>query len=141
MSFRLIYFRLLMLMHTQAKTELSLAVNEFILFSKKIFFEIYSLLPFITLSYPIIMDNQKNTYRFSCILGEWNYDVAIRWWRHALHSMTNRLQDSLSYAALSINVDSKSFLFPNTEDLLLEVSLRAIYLFINYFILIPIDRL
>ena len=59
MSFRLIYFRLLMLMHTQAKTELSLAVNEFILFSKKIFFEIYSLLPFITLSYPIKMDNQK----------------------------------------------------------------------------------
>ena len=48
-----------MLMHIQAKTELSLAMNEFILFPKKIFFEIYSLLPFITLSYPIIMDNQK----------------------------------------------------------------------------------
>ena len=123
MSSRLIYFRLLMLMHIQAKTELSLAMNEFILFSKKIYFEIYSLLPFITLSYPIIMDNQKNTYRFSCILGEWNYDVVLSWWRHALHSMTNRLQDFLSYVPLLMNIDILSSLCPNAgDDFLLEVS-------------------
>ena len=63
-----------MLMHIQAKTELSLAMNEFILFSKKkkiyICFEIYSLLPFITLAYPIIMDNQKKILIGSAVSWE-----------------------------------------------------------------------